>query len=197
MDRRIGPAFLFPGIGYGGSCFPKDVKALIQMAEEGEVEAQILRAVDAVNAAQKRRLFEKVIGHFGGKVEGLCVAIWGLSFKPRTDDMREAPSVTLIQALMEAGAHIQAHDPVALEQARCLFGERLSYHEVSYDALRGADALLIVTEWQEFKQPDFPRMRDLMRQRVVFDGRNLYEPASMRELGFTYYAVGRPPVSGG
>ncbi len=197
LDRRIGSSFLFPGVGYGGSCFPKDVKALICMAEANGVPPQILRAVDAVNAAQKRVLFDKVVQHFGGEVKDAELAVWGLSFKPRTDDMREAPAVTVIEALLEKGARISAHDPVALPQARRLFGDRLRYHEVSYDALRGADGLLIVTEWQEFKHPDFERMRTLMRQPVIFDGRNLYEPSRMRDLGFIYYAIGRPPVRSG
>ena len=196
LDRRIGPAFLFPGVGYGGSCFPKDVKALITMAETREVAPRILRAVDDVNAAQKRRLFEKVSRHFGGALRDRCIAVWGLSFKPRTDDMREAPSVTLIEALLAAGARVQAHDPVAIEVAKGIFGHRIAYHDVSYDALRDADAVLIVTEWPEFKQPDFPRMQALMREPVIFDGRNLYEVGAMRALGFTYYAVGRPPVRG-
>jgi len=196
LDRRIGPAFLFPGVGYGGSCFPKDVKAVITMAETLGTPARILRAVDAVNSAQKRLLFDKVSRHFGGSLRDRCVAVWGLSFKPRTDDMREAPAVTLIEALLEAGARVETHDPVALEVARGIFGDRIGYHDVSYDALRGADAALIVTEWPEFKQPDFGRMKELMRQPVIFDGRNLYELATMRGLGFTYYAVGRPAVSG-
>jgi UDPglucose 6-dehydrogenase len=194
LDRRIGPAFLFPGVGYGGSCFPKDVKALITMAEARQLPPRILQAVDQVNAAQKRRLFEKVSEHFGGQLRGRCLAVWGLSFKPRTDDMREAPSVTLIEALLGAGARVQAHDPVALEVAQRIFGDRISYYDVSYDALRDADAALIVTEWPEFKQPDFARMRELMRQPVIFDGRNLYELGAMQGLGFTYYAVGRPVV---
>ena len=196
LDRRIGPAFLFPGVGYGGSCFPKDVKAVITMAETLGAPARILRAVDAVNNAQKLLLFDKVSRHFGGSLGGRRVAVWGLSFKPRTDDMREAPAVTLIEALLEAGARVETHDPVALEVARGIFGDRVGYHDVSYDALRGADAALIVTEWPEFKQPDFGRMKELMRQPVIFDGRNLYELGAMRGLGFTYYAVGRPAVSG-
>ena len=194
LDRRIGPAFLFPGVGYGGSCFPKDVKALITMAEASDVAPRVLRAIDEVNAAQKRRLFDKVNRHFGGALSGRCLAVWGLSFKPRTDDMREAPSVTLIESLLAAGAHVQAHDPVAVAVAKQIFDDRIAYHDVAYDALRGADALLIVTEWPEFKQPDFARMKTLMRQPVIFDGRNLYETGAMRDLGFTYYAVGRPPV---
>jgi UDPglucose 6-dehydrogenase len=194
LDRRIGSAFLFPGVGYGGSCFPKDVKALITMADTHEVPSDVLRAVDQINTAQKRLLFDKLLRHFDGQLRGRCIAVWGLSFKPRTDDMREAPSVTVIEALLGAGAQVQAHDPVALGAARRLFGDRVQYFDVSYDALRGADAVLIVTEWPEFKQPDFPRMKELMRAPVIFDGRNLYELAAMRALGFTYCAVGRPPI---
>jgi UDPglucose 6-dehydrogenase len=194
LDKRIGPAFLFPGVGYGGSCFPKDVKALIRMGEAIAVPPRILRAVDEANNAQKRVLFGKIARHFDQRLDGLCLALWGLSFKPRTDDMREAPAVKLIESLLEAGVRIQAHDPEAIEQARGLFGERIRYMDVSYDALDGADALVIVTEWAEFKQPDFERMRGLLRQPVIFDGRNLYEPETMRSLGFTYYAIGRPVV---
>jgi UDPglucose 6-dehydrogenase len=193
LDRRIGPAFLFPGVGYGGSCFPKDVKALITMADVNGQSPRLLRAVDDVNTAQKSRLFDKVSQHFGA-VRGRCFGVWGLSFKPRTDDMREAPAVTLIEALLAAGATVQAHDPVSIDVARRIFGERIVYCDAPYDVLRDADALLIVTEWGEFKQPDFARMRGLLRQPVIFDGRNLYELATMRQLGFTYYAVGRPPV---
>jgi len=193
LDRRIGSAFLFPGVGYGGSCFPKDVKALITMADSNGQTPRLLRAVDEVNTAQKGRLFEKVSQHFGD-VEGRRFGVWGLSFKPRTDDMREAPAVTLIEALLAAGASVQAHDPVSIEVARRLFGNRIVYCDAPYDVLRDADALLIVTEWGEFKQPDFERMRGLLRQPVIFDGRNLYELGTMRQLGFTYYAVGRPPV---
>ena len=192
LDRRIGSAFLFPGVGYGGSCFPKDVKALIHMAEIQQVPPRVLRAVEQVNEAQKQVLFDKVIRHFGEHLNQHCFAVWGLSFKPRTDDMREAPAVTLIEALLTAGAHIQTHDPEALRQARQVFGNRVSYHDGAYDALRGVDGLLIVTEWGEFKQPNFDRMKALMRQPVIFDGRNLYEPQTMRRMEFTYYAIGRP-----
>jgi UDPglucose 6-dehydrogenase len=194
LDRRIGPAFLFPGVGYGGSCFPKDVKALITMAESSGLDPQLLRAVDAVNAAQKTLLFRKVEGHFDGQLRGKRFAVWGLSFKPRTDDMREAPAVTVIEGLLAAGAAVQAHDPVARTVAERLFRDRITYCDAPYDALRDADALLIVTEWGEFKQPDFARMRASLRQPVIFDGRNLYELGTMRQLGFTYYAVGRPAV---
>jgi UDPglucose 6-dehydrogenase len=197
LDRRIGPAFLFPGVGYGGSCFPKDVKALISLGEVNGVEPRILRAVEEVNNAQKRVLFDKVSRHFGASLKGRRLAVWGLSFKPRTDDMREAPAVTIIEALLEAGAEIHAHDPEALRPARAIFGDRISYYGVAYDALPGADALLVVTEWGEFKQPDFERMKALMKQPVIFDGRNLYDPESLRRLGFTYYPIGRPAVQGG
>jgi UDPglucose 6-dehydrogenase len=196
LDRRIGPAFLFPGVGYGGSCFPKDVKALISLGEASGVEPRILRAVEEVNAAQKRVLFDKVSRHFGASLKGRRMAVWGLSFKPRTDDMREAPAVTIIEALLDAGAEIHAHDPEALRLARTIFGDRISYHGVAYDALHGADALLVVTEWGEFKQPDFERMKALMKQPLIFDGRNLYDPESLRRLGFTYYPIGRPAVQG-
>jgi UDPglucose 6-dehydrogenase len=196
LDRRIGPAFLFPGVGYGGSCFPKDVKALISLGEANGVEPRILRAVEEVNAAQKRVLFDKVTRHFGPSLKGRRMAVWGLSFKPSTDDMREAPAVTVIEALLDAGVEIQAHDPEALRQARTIFADRISYHSVAYDALDGADALLVITEWGEFKQPDFERMKTAMKQPVIFDGRNLYDPASLRRLGFTYYPIGRPSVQG-
>jgi UDPglucose 6-dehydrogenase len=195
LDRRIGPAFLFPGVGYGGSCFPKDVKALVHVAEKHGVGAQLLRAVDDVNAEQKRLLFRKINSHFGADLGGLCFAVWGLSFKPRTDDMREAPSVVLIEALLQAGARVNVHDPEALGQARRIFGNRLNYYEVDYEALREADALCIVTEWEEFRQPDFGRMRELMKRPIIFDGRNLYDPLLMREFGFTYFAVGRKAVN--
>jgi UDPglucose 6-dehydrogenase len=194
LDRRIGPAFLFPGVGYGGSCFPKDVKALIRTAEEHSVKPEVLAAVDAVNTRQKRVLFEKALRHFGTNLRGMTFALWGLSFKPRTDDMREAPSVVLTEALLEAGAAVNAHDPEAHRQATRIFGNRVRCHRTNYEALAGADALFIVTEWPEFKQPDFPRMRELMRKPVIFDGRNLYEPDVMKRFGFTYYAIGRSPV---
>jgi UDPglucose 6-dehydrogenase len=197
LDERIGRAFLFPGVGYGGSCFPKDVKALVQMAGANEVPPRMLRAIDEVNTDQKRVLFAKLERHFEGRLNGLRVAVWGLSFKPRTDDMREAPSVTLIEALLSAGAEVHAHDPEAIGQAKRLFGDRVHFHDVAYDALEGADALVIVTEWQEFKQPDFVRMRKLLRQPVILDGRNLYDLEHMARLGFTYYAIGRPAVRQG
>jgi UDPglucose 6-dehydrogenase len=194
LDERLGPAFLFPGVGYGGSCFPKDVKALIRVAEGRELEARVLRAVDDVNNRQKRWLFDKVSRLVEKGLNQARLAVWGLSFKPRTDDMREAPSVVLIDALLAAGASVATHDPVAMPAARRLFGERIEYFESAYDALQGADALLIVTEWQEFKQPDFARMRQLLATPLVIDGRNLYDREEMAGYGFRYIAVGRQPV---
>ena len=189
-DRRIGPSFLFPGIGYGGSCFPKDVQALVHAARKGGYGFRILEAVEAVNTSQKRRLFEKMEAVLGS-LDGKQIAIWGLAFKPRTDDMREAPSITMIEALLEAGATVVAYDPQAQRQARAIFGSRVTLAGHSYDALKGADALGILTEWNEFREPDFSRMRSLMRAPVIFDGRNLFDLAQMRAHGFTYYSIGR------
>ena len=189
-DRRIGSSFLFPGVGYGGSCFPKDVKALVRSAKEKNYEFKILRAVESVNAHQKTRLIGKMRAHFGS-LKGKTVAIWGLAFKPRTDDMREAPSVPLIEALLNGGARVQAYDPEAIPVAKGIFGSRISFASGNYDALKGADCLAVVTEWNEFRRPDFVRMRSLMAAPVVFDGRNVYEPAQMRQYGFTYYSIGR------
>ena len=190
-DRRIGPSFLFPGIGYGGSCFPKDVQALIHFSGKKDYQFQILRAVEAVNAHQKTRLVTKMRAHLGS-LKGKVVAVWGLAFKPRTDDMREAPSVTIIEALLAAGAKIQAYDPEATGVAKGIFGNRVSFAAGNYDALKGADCLAIVTEWSEFRRPDFERMRRVMRAPIIFDGRNLFTPEQMREHGFTYYSIGRP-----
>ena len=190
-DRRIGQHFLFPGIGYGGSCFPKDVQAMIHTAEEYGLDSAMMRAVDAVNDRQKHVLVHKVKARFGENLRGKTFAIWGLSFKPRTDDMREAPSLTIVEGLLDAGATVRVHDPEALREARRYFDERVSYHEINYEALEGADALLILTEWNEFRRPDFARMKRLLKEPVVFDGRNLYEPAEMGELGFVYHSIGR------
>lgn len=195
FDRRIGHYFLFPGVGYGGSCFPKDVRAIIRTAEEHGADFSLLQSVEAVNEKQKFLLVEKVRAHFGADLHGRKFALWGLAFKPRTDDMREAPSVVIIEELLAAGAEIAAHDPEALAQAQKIFGDRISYHRVNYDTLTGADALLIVTEWNEFRRPDFHRMRALMKTPIIFDGRNLYEPAQMRQEGFAYYPIGRPAVA--
>ena len=189
-DRRIGQSFLFPGIGFGGSCFPKDIKALIKFAGDKGYDFQTLKAVERVNEAQKVRFISKLEGHFGG-LRNRTIAIWGLSFKPRTDDMREAPSIPLITRLLRARARVQAYDPQAGPVARQIFGSRISLADKSYGALKGADALVIVTEWNEFREPDFPRMRKLMKTPVIFDGRNIYSPESMKAQGFTYYSVGR------
>jgi UDPglucose 6-dehydrogenase len=193
-DRRIGHHFLFPGVGYGGSCFPKDVKAVIHTAREKNMEFPLLNAVEDVNREQKQRLVEKVVAEFGPNLDRRRFAIWGLAFKPRTDDMREAPAITVVEGLLARGATVAVHDPEALNEARKLFGERVTYHRVNYDALEGADALLIVTEWNEFRRPDFSRMKRLLRRPVIFDGRNLYEPTVLREQGFTYFPIGRGVV---
>lgn len=189
-DQRIGFAFLFPGVGYGGSCFPKDVRALIRKAEEAHVEPRILAAVDAVNTAQKEVLFHKLRDHFEGELAGRTIAVWGLSFKPRTDDIREAPALVLIDQLLAAGAIVRAHDPVAMPNVRAIFGEKITFCDQQYDALDGADALAIVTEWSEFRNPNFDLMRTKLAGTAIFDGRNLYDPARMRALGFTYSGIG-------
>jgi len=189
-DKRIGPSFLFPGIGYGGSCFPKDVQAMIRFASDINYDFRILQSVEAVNLRQKTRLFAKIKRHFG-RLKGKTVAVWGLAFKPKTDDMREAPAIPLIEALLAAGARVQAYDPEAVTVARGIFGKRITYSPSNYDALKGADALAIVTEWNEFRRPDFARMRTLMRSPIIFDGRNLFTPEQMTQNGFTYYSIGR------
>ncbi|MBF6559503.1 MAG: UDP-glucose/GDP-mannose dehydrogenase family protein [Candidatus Binataceae bacterium] len=193
-DRRIGSQFLFPGVGYGGSCFPKDVQALIHSAGQHELDFSILKATDAVNGEQKRMLADRVRMHFGDDLSGRTFAVWGLAFKPRTDDMREAPSLAVIEELLRRGARIRAHDPEALANARSLFGDRISYHENNYDALKDADALIILTEWNEFRHPNFQRIRTALKQAVIFDGRNLYDPSLMKALEFRYYSIGRRPV---
>jgi len=191
-DKRIGPAFLFPGIGYGGSCFPKDVKAIVSFSAARKYRFRILEAVEAVNEAQKTRLLEKVDAHFGRSLRGKRIAVWGLSFKPRTDDMREAPSIPTIQGLLKRGAKVSAFDPEAKDVARRILGQRVEYAARPYDAVKGADALLIVTEWNEFREPDFAKIKKLMRAPVIFDGRNIYDPKQIRDLGFTYSSIGRP-----
>ena len=190
-DSRIGFAFLFPGVGYGGSCFPKDVRALSSMGRRVGLELKVLDAVDDVNNRQKLIVPKKIDEHFGGQLAGKTVAIWGLAFKPRTDDVREAPALVLIDHLLKAGARVQVHDPEAIENVKRQYGEKLSYFESAYKALEGADALAIMTEWKEFQRPDFAKMKGLMRSPVVFDGRNLYDPAQMKALGFTYRSIGR------
>jgi UDPglucose 6-dehydrogenase len=189
-DHRIGTSFLFPGVGYGGSCFPKDVKALLKSSLDKGYDFKILRAVEQVNDAQKERLVEKMERHFKD-LKGLTIALWGLSFKPRTDDMREAPAIPIIERLLARGAKVRAYDPAAAPVARRLFKDRIVLCEKSYDALAGADALAVVTEWNEFREPDFEKMRSLLRAPVVFDGRNIYSPEHMRALGFTYFSIGR------
>ncbi len=189
-DRRIGPSFLFPGVGYGGSCFPKDVKAMLRFAADEGYDFEILKAVETVNQRQKSLLVRKMESHFGS-LKGRTIALWGLAFKPRTDDMREAPAITIVERLLAAGAKVQAYDPEAARVARGIFGSRVHLAERSYDALKGADALALITEWNEFREPDFPRMRKLMRAPVVFDGRNIYNPEQMRAQGFTYFSIGR------
>jgi UDPglucose 6-dehydrogenase len=189
-DRRIGTSFLFPGVGYGGSCFPKDVKALLKSSLDKGYDFKILSAVEAVNELQKARLVCKMQAHFT-EMKGKTIAMWGLAFKPRTDDMREAPAIAIIERLLALGANVRAYDPEAVDIARHLFGSRITLCEKSYDALAGADALAIVTEWNEFREPDFGKMRQLLRSPVVFDGRNIYSPEHMRALGFTYFSIGR------
>lgn len=199
-DARIGPSFLFPGVGYGGSCFPKDVRALMRTAEEHQVGFDIVRAVDTVNNRQKKRLVHKVVAHYGGAqaLKGKTFAIWGLAFKPNTDDMREAPSIDTIRELVSFGASIQAFDPEAMGVSRKVFadlGNKIQFAENGYDAVTGADALLIITEWNEFRRPNFSRLTQSLKEPVIFDGRNLFDPSKMMRLGFTYYSIGRPVVS--
>ncbi len=200
-DKRIGFEFLFPGVGYGGSCFPKDVKALVRTAKENDFDAKVLKSVDAVNDRQKTLLFHMILGHFAAKgvknirkprpLAGKSIAVWGLSFKPRTDDMREAPSVVIIKSLLSAGALVKAHDPVAMDEARKIFKSRIELMPDNYETLRGADALAVVTEWSEFRTPDFQKIKQLMKKPVIFDGRNLYNQEDLRKHGFTYYGIGR------
>jgi UDPglucose 6-dehydrogenase len=192
-DPRIGYHFIYPGAGYGGSCFPKDVKALVHSASEYQFNAELLKSVESVNKRQKQLLFRKIDAYFKGRLAGKTIAVWGLAFKPNTDDMREAPSRELIEALWAAGAKVRAYDPVAMTEARRIYGERpdLVLVDSSESALDGADALAIVTEWQEFRSPDFERIRDALRHRVIFDGRNLYEPALVKSFGLAYHGIGR------
>ena len=190
-DQRIGFQFLHPGPGYGGSCFPKDVNALIYLAHSLGVKVELMDAVDRVNNEQKQILPNKVKAHFGADLRGKCIAIWGLAFKPRTDDIREAPALSLIDALLAEGVTLRVHDPEALTNVRREYGDKITYCDRPYGALEGADGLAVVTEWQEFRRPDFEVMKKLLRGHVIFDGRNIYEPKTMRNLGFTYYGIGR------
>lgn len=192
-DPRIGYHFIYPGAGYGGSCFPKDVRALAKSAAAEGYDAQLLNAVEEVNLRQKQRVFEKISKHYEGDLAGRTIALWGLAFKPGTDDMREAPSRALMEALWDAGASVRAYDPQAMEETRRLYPDAagLTLCDSAYDALIGADALAIVTEWQEFRSPDYPMLKESLADAVVFDGRNLYEPDALQPFGLRYYAIGR------
>jgi UDPglucose 6-dehydrogenase len=195
-DSRIGFQFIYPGCGYGGSCFPKDVRALTRTAEDSGYEPELIRGVDALNGRQKERFFGKIRTHFGGKLKGRTLGIWGLAFKPNTDDMREAPSRVVIDGLLAAGASVQAYDPEAGKEARKIYkgNKSVAICDSADAAAKGADGLVIVTEWNEFRSPDFPTLKKLLKQPVIFDGRNLYEPALLAEYGFRYFAIGRPEV---
>ena len=195
-DARIGFQFLFPGAGYGGSCFPKDIRALLSMSRNLDTPALIMHAVDRVNEAQKQVLVRKVREHYGDGLKGKTLAVWGLAFKPRTDDIREAPSLVFIDEMLAAGVRLRVHDSEAMTNVRALYGDRIVYCDRPYGALEGAHGLVIVTEWQEFRNPDFEVMRRLLSERVIFDGRNLYDPKTPASYGFTYYSIGRKTVSG-
>jgi UDPglucose 6-dehydrogenase len=192
-DPRIGYHFIYPGAGYGGSCFPKDVRALAKSAEGVGYEAQLLNAVEDVNNRQKHVVFEKIQSHYDGDLEGKTIAMWGLSFKPRTDDMREAPSRTIMESLWAAGAKVQAYDPEAMEEASRIYPDQdgLKLCDSAQASLQGADALVIITEWQEFRSPDFDELKETLGDAVIFDGRNLYEPGAVEHFGLQYYAIGR------
>jgi UDPglucose 6-dehydrogenase len=190
-DSRIGTHFIYPGVGYGGSCFPKDVKALVKTAEENQYSLEVLKAVEDVNNRQKQRMYTKIDKYFNGNFAGKKIAIWGLSFKPNTDDMREAPSLVLINMLLEAGAKVSAYDPIAKEEASRILGDKIEYAKDQYEALLEADALLLVTEWREFRVPNFKVMEKLMSNKAIFDGRNIYEPEELTELGWYYKGIGR------
>lgn len=193
-DRRIGPAFLFPGVGYGGSCFPKDVRALQRLAKEVNYDLQIVQAVHRVNELQKRILVDRIRAHYGADLTGRRLAVWGLAFKPRTDDVREAPALTIIEALLESGAQVAAFDPEGISNTWQIFQDRIDYAAGAYEALDGADGLVVVTEWNEFRFPDFDRVRALLKEPVIFDGRNVYDPEKMAAMGFAYYSMGRPSI---
>lgn len=194
-DTRIGKKFLNAGCGYGGSCFPKDVMALIRTGDEYGYGMELLKAVERVNERQKTVLFDKILKHYGGNIRGKHFGLWGLAFKPATDDMREAPSLVLIEELLEAGASVKAFDPVAMEEANRRLGDRIAYAANMYDALTDADAMIIVTEWQEFKVPKFTFIEKALKEKVIFDGRNIYSPEQMKEFGYTYYGIGKKAVS--
>ncbi|HUP92521.1 MAG TPA: nucleotide sugar dehydrogenase, partial [Solimonas sp.] len=195
-DPRIGYHFIYPGCGYGGSCFPKDVKALVHTAREAGHAAHLLEAVEGVNQFQKGVLFKLIGGHYKGALKGKTIAVWGLAFKPQTDDMREASSRVLMESLWAAGARVRAYDPVAAKETRKIYGERadLVLSENAEAACEGADALAIVTEWKQFRSPSFEKLKSLLKEPVIFDGRNLYDPTLMKRQGFRYYSIGRQPV---
>jgi UDPglucose 6-dehydrogenase len=193
-DARIGHHFLYPGVGYGGSCFPKDVQALAHFGQEAGAACEILEAVHRRNNAQRNRLVQKILERLGPDLSGRRIAVWGLAFKPKTDDIRDAPAVTIIEQLLAAGATVAAHDPRALDNARAVFGARISYHEDAYAALRDADALIVITEWMEYRSPDFERIRADLTQPLIFDGRNIYDLSVMTRYNFEYYSFGRPPL---
>ncbi len=193
-DNRIGKRFLFPGLGYGGSCFPKDVKALIKTSKEHSSEVRILAVVDEVNNAQKLKLVEKIKSLFNGELKKKHFAVWGLAFKPNTDDTRESPAIAIINELLRLGASVAAYDPAATETAKFYLGKSITYAKNEYDALRDADALIIATEWNEFRNPDFNRIKNALKTPVIFDGRNIFRPEMMHKLGFKYYSIGRKAV---
>jgi UDPglucose 6-dehydrogenase len=195
-DSRIGPKFIYPGIGYGGSCFPKDVKALIKTASNNGYELKVLKAVEDVNENQKVVLFDKISAHFNGDLQGKTVAIWGLSFKPKTDDMREAPALEIINRLVDAGVKVKAYDPVAMDEAKHHFGDKITYSPDQYDALIDSDCLAVLTEWSEFRIPNFNIIKKLMHTPTIFDGRNIFDKEEITDLGFNYYCIGvRPSVN--
>jgi len=195
-DTRIGKRFLFPGIGYGGSCFPKDVKALTKTSQTVGSEIKLLTLVDQINERQKSIIVEKVLDHFGNNIKGKKFAVWGLAFKPNTDDMREAPSLVVINSLLDAGAEVKAYDPAAMENAKFYLKDSIQYSTDQYSALENADALLILTEWNEFRNPEFEKLKDMLKNPVIFDGRNIYTPKKMIEIGFKYYSIGRLAING-
>jgi UDPglucose 6-dehydrogenase len=195
-DSRIGKRFLFPGIGYGGSCFPKDVQALAKSSSDADYDFKILKAVMDVNADQKTRLIPRVKEYFKNNLKGKTIAMWGLSFKPHTDDIREAPALYNIDILLEAGAVVKVHDPEGMENVKKLVGSKIQYCNTPYEAADGADAIFIATEWPEFRTPDFDKLNSLLKAKVIFDGRNLYDLSVMKELGYAYYSIGREVVNG-
>ena len=193
-DSRIGFAFLFPGVGYGGSCFPKDVRALDYLAKSQDIDAQILQSVDRVNTVQKELVPKLIKQYFDNDLDGKKIGVWGLAFKPKTDDIREAPALVLIDRLLEAGCELCVHDPEAMSNVCEKYGDRLTYCDRQMDALNGVDAVAIMTEWGEFRTPDYAEMKSRMKQAVVFDGRNIFNGEQMQSAGFTYYSIGRPTV---